>query len=1216
MRKGSKPEHKLKSWTTSSCLRYWAGLVLRNSDLGRDQMDASFSKNRTFQRMIVNILSIVVILVMAFPVMGSVQAESLLSPWRDDFDGALGEGWYWTNENAGKWNLTENPGFLRIYAASGGAGSENLLLRTVAQGDFMIKTHLLFEPDTNFQFAGLVIWQDEYNFLQLGRAFCDIEGACVGNGLYFDHASGGEPVDGNFATSVGNPSDVFLRLERRGQMVRAFYSADEGISWYEIGTHWIPTDFQVNGVGLTASQDSFTPDWDIPADFDFFELTEGWGFLPEGFHDGEQGDVPNWACNAGGWAVDPDDRTTDVNVEIVVDDLTVTTLPAGDFRQDLADANVCEDGYCSFSTGLWDSISSYEPHNIDAWAQDTTSGEWVLLSNSDKTLTCRSYDIYAYDPLTETARLITKELPGTGEYDPTWSPNGKMVAHDVVSADSHEIYVTDVKTGVSTKLNGADGGNDASWSPNGKWIAFDRRWYDDPNIYVVPAAGGTRSLVRADAVSVSWAPNGKRIVFQDNNDGTIRTAPVDGGPGVETLIVDSGGTPSWSPDGNWIAYNRDGDIWKVRVNVQGTVLGEPIQLTSNPFNDGKPTWSPDSQTILYDSNFGQDSDLWSIPAAGGTPTWLSGAPVFGEYGPANARNSSTVAYAGFSPEVQAPRSWVVAFTYDLPGTWTEGTHTYHFEAAGLDNTPEISLEVGTDQRLYDGTVLLRPWSVVARSGEECSEVDALINPNQRTKFYVGWTAEGTYSDAQAYYENLMARVAWDGGAPIDLARHEIFPITSPVDWFGYTCNYTAGPPPARVTVQITDDWLRAENFTPNGQMSYWVYDAEGNLLTHPEQTWQLDGDGYRTVGTWEAEYIDLVPGYHLVVSDGVFTKEIVLEDLKFDAFNTASGQLLGRAPEPFGRDVWVGIGWENDGWSMNVPTDGWGSWLADFGKPVPNDYQWVAAQIFDPDGDASEVRPSNRTLAAGNFYVAWDQANPEEVAYLSWKGSGNLTRAWSSPYCPGDLEFFGNSWVSENEGDDSFFFASLVGWGTTGTWTGQAGTEVNIDSMSSGCPGSANFQIHTQYQFFEDELRANLMAVQRTFDFGADPYAHGIRPFIPRLNPLDGFAQVLHPDASGEALISDSTCGYGCTAASWDGTWFAIHNPATGQGVIVQRAASPYSVALWLDDDGGSFTNASSFVLQPPAEGFTGTVTETEYLCFYDSQTWLPSLTLPEGCSP
>jgi branched-chain amino acid transport system substrate-binding protein len=891
-------------------------------------------------------------------------------PWRDEFDGALGDGWTWRNENQDKWGF--NNGFLRINTSSGGTGAENLLLRPVAEGDFSIETRLLFAPDTNYQIAGLVIWQDAENFLQFGRAFCGNEEACVGNGIYFDKLLGGGFSDGNFATQFDNPfnpSEAYLRLERRGGMVRAFYS-HEGITWNEIGTHWIPEDFRVTAVGLTSAQDFSNAA--IPADFDYFELTEGWGFLPEGYHDYESGDVPDTACRAGGWAVDPDDRGENIPVEIDVDGVALPDwVLAGEYRPDLEEAGLCVGGNCGFSTSLWDKMSSYEPHSIVTYAQDIQSGEWVTLSNSPKELTCRSYDIYAYDPLTGAARLITKHQPGTGEYDPTWSPNGKMIAHDVVSADSHGIYVTDVKTGVSTKLIGADGGNDASWSPNGKWIAFDRRWYADPNIYAVQAAGGRRSLLRADAVSVNWAPNGKRIVFQDNTDGSIRTAPVDGGPGAETLIADYGGTPSWSPDGNWIAYSRDGDIWKVKVNVQGIVLGEPVQLTSNPFYDGKPTWSSDSRTIIYDTNFGQDSDLWSIPAAGGTTTWLSGAPVFGEYGPANARNSSTIAFAGFSPQVQAPRTWVAAFTYGLPGTLKEGTHTYHFEAAGLDNTPEISLEVESDRGLYDGTVLLRPWSVLARSGEGCSEIDALINPNQRTKFYVGWTAEGTYPDALAYYQNLDAQVIWDSGAPVDLAQHEIFPITSSVDWFGYTCNYTSGPPPARVTVQITDDWFRVENFTPITSIGFKIYDGETLLLQGT--TSQTDWNG--TVTHWVGDQVDLVPGNRVIVTDGVTTREIVLEDLKFEVFNLANGQLSGTAPAPIGRDVWVGIGWDNDfSWTMNVSTDGTGAWLADFEQPVPSDYLWVAAQIFDEDGDASELRPSQiyPTLFA---WLEWDQVD-------------------------------------------------------------------------------------------------------------------------------------------------------------------------------------------------------------------------------------------------
>jgi Tol biopolymer transport system component len=403
----------------------------------------------------------------------------------------------------------------------------------------------------------------------------------------------------------------------------------------------------------------------------------------------------------------------------------------------------------------------------------------------------QTYDIYAYDPLTGTTQQITY-LANRDEYNPSWSPNGKKVAHDVVKPDgSHGIYITDVKTGVSTPLVGAeDGGNDAVWSPNGKRIAFDRHWVGDSSLYIVPSTGGAATLVRGDAVSADWAPNGKRLVFQQPSDGSIRTIPVDGGKGGETIIAASGANPVWSPDGNWIAYDYNGDIWKVQVNVQGRTFGEPIQVTSGPFSDGQPSWSADSATIAYHTGFTSDWDIWTVPAAGGMPTWLTGAPEFGDYDPAYAKNSSNVAYASFSPEGQAARLWVAAYTYDPPvGTWGEGDHHYHFEA-GSETTPEIPFNVSSEAPLYDGFVLLRPAALRARVGDECLMAVSAIRPEQATRFHAGYLSpEGTYQEAQTFFDSLTARAIWDDGMSAELARHEIRPY-SPDGWWQYVCTYT------------------------------------------------------------------------------------------------------------------------------------------------------------------------------------------------------------------------------------------------------------------------------------------------------------------------------------------------------------------------------------------------------------------------------------------
>jgi hypothetical protein len=61
------------------------------------------------------------------------------------------------------------------------------------------------------------------------------------------------------------------------------------------------------------------------------------------------------------------------------------------------------------------------------------------------------YDVYAFDVEGTTNKRITT-LDGTGEYDPSWSPHGRYIAHDLVYWDgSQSIYITNVDTGASTR---------------------------------------------------------------------------------------------------------------------------------------------------------------------------------------------------------------------------------------------------------------------------------------------------------------------------------------------------------------------------------------------------------------------------------------------------------------------------------------------------------------------------------------------------------------------------------------------------------------------------------------------------------------------------------------------------------------------------------------------------------------------------------------------
>jgi len=271
----------------------------------------------------------------------------------------------------------------------------------------------------------------------------------------------------------------------------------------------------------------------------------------------------------------------------------------------------------------------------------------------------------------------------------------------------------------------------------------------------------------------------------------------------------------------------------------------------------------------------------------------------------------------------------------------------------------------------------------------------------------------------------------------------------------------------------------------------------------------------------------------------------------------------------------------------------------------------VAAVVIVPVATANDS--GQRIVTAGPFQVQWSATDPEEITSLSWNGSPNLTNFWTPDFCPqgGDLEFFGNSWDAFPDVN----FRALVGWGSSGSWEERGATGVAIASAASGCFGTSGIPVHTSYRFFDNGPVANRILVHRRFSFGTTAFPFDLRAYIPRLYPRDQYSLVIHPNAEGTAFVTEvgNDCEFGCQVTNWNGTWLAVHDPASGQGMIVRHLSST-PVALWVDMDGGSQTTASGVLLLQPPGGFTGTVVETESLCFYNSQIWTPSLTLPAGC--
>lgn len=95
-------------------------------------------------------------------------------------------------------------------------------------GDFSIETQVDFDPPAAYQGAGLLVWQDENNFLRLERAYGDTQG------IEFDKMQKGVYSRITLTRQAPfNGSPMSLLLQRKGDHFTASWNS--GVNWDTIG---------------------------------------------------------------------------------------------------------------------------------------------------------------------------------------------------------------------------------------------------------------------------------------------------------------------------------------------------------------------------------------------------------------------------------------------------------------------------------------------------------------------------------------------------------------------------------------------------------------------------------------------------------------------------------------------------------------------------------------------------------------------------------------------------------------------------------------------------------------------------------------------------------------------------------------------------------------------------------------------------------------------
>lgn len=251
---------------------------------------------------------------------------------------------------------------------------------------------------------------------------------------------------------------------------------------------------------------------------------------------------------------------------------------------------------------------------------------------------------------------------------------------------------------------------------------------------------------------------------------------------------------------------------------------------------------------------------------------------------------------------------------------------------------------------------------------------------------------------------------------------------------------------------------------------------------------------------------------------------------------------------------------------------------------------------------AVTVDPAARTITTPRFAVAFDALNPEQLTSLKWAGipdAEDLAADGGVSPCGDVQETWGQSYGEPQP------ILAMVRAGSRGSWTDQGDGTIRIDSQITE-PDCSGFQgqlpVRTTYQFYGE---GDQFAVTRRLDIGAehDPFTQGhLRPYVPRM-PRSPYTNTLWDNDGGFNDSVATGCSLNpCVAPGWDGAWFAQHDPDTGRGLLVVRAAGDTPARLLIDNDAPSLSNSSSADFVPAV--FDSELSETEFLCFYDATTW------------
>lgn len=185
---------------------------------------------------------------------------------REEFtQSPLDNDWRWYSHIQPEIVLSE--GWIMLETANydmlGLGGNTPVLVHPLYAGDLIFQAHIHFEPQRDYQSAGIAYFADYDHFISLSRGFCS-QSNCSGDGIYLENDQ--QYILGDtFNNNLGNlpEGSLYLRLIKVGNDYTGYYSAD-GVIWTEVASttlEYEPTHIAIfaaaNGAGFPTQMSFF-----------------------------------------------------------------------------------------------------------------------------------------------------------------------------------------------------------------------------------------------------------------------------------------------------------------------------------------------------------------------------------------------------------------------------------------------------------------------------------------------------------------------------------------------------------------------------------------------------------------------------------------------------------------------------------------------------------------------------------------------------------------------------------------------------------------------------------------------------------------------------------------------------------------------------------------------------------------------------------------------